>query len=121
MMKSRLAGAGSGWRLFYFAVIIVAGRVSQIRRGNGMTEEDFMRIETLLVSQLGGVEESIQHKLDLVVEGQQLLSERMDRLETDLREDIRRVDGTVTCVGADLSAHRGDTEGHRGAYQVREE
>ena len=86
-----------------------------------MNEEDFKRIETLLARQLGVVEESIQHKLDLVVEGQQMLSEHIDRLETDLREDVRKVDARVTGVAADLSAHRGDTEDHRGAYRVREE
>ena len=86
-----------------------------------MNEEDFKRIETLLARQLGVVEESIQQKLDLVVEGQQMLPERMDRLETDLLDDVRKVDARVTGVAADLSAHRVDTEGHKGTYRVREE
>ena len=86
-----------------------------------MTEEDFKRIEGLFARQIGVMEENVQHKFDLLVEGQQMLVERMDRLETDLRADIRKVDDRVTSVAADLAAHRADTEGHRGAYRVRED
>ncbi len=104
-----------------------------------MTEDDFRRIEQMMASQLarqiGVVEENIQHKLDLVVEGQQMLTEHMDRMETELRGDIQKVDERLTRVearltgvetkvdgvAADLAAHRADTEAHQRGYRVREE
>lgn len=99
-----------------------------------MTEDDFKRIENLISRQVGVREESILHKLDLVVEGQQALAERMDRMDTDLRNDIHklderltrvevrltRVENKVDGVASDLAAHRADTEAHRGTYLVRE-
>lgn len=85
-----------------------------------MTEEDFKRIEHLMARQFGAMEENIQHKLDLLVEGPQMLGERMDRMESELRSEIRKVDTRVTAIAADLSAHRADTEAHGGVYQVRE-
>jgi hypothetical protein len=85
------------------------------------TEDDFKRIESMIARQVGVREESVLHKLDLLAEGQQALAERMDRMETELRGEIRKVDARVTGVAADLAAHRADTEGHRGAYRVREE
>lgn len=111
-----------------------------------MTEDDFRRIEQMMASQLarqiGVVEENLQHKLDLVVEGQQMLTERMDRMGTELRGDVQmlderltrvevrltRVEGRLTQVetkidgvAGDLAAHRTDTEVHRRGYRVREE
>jgi hypothetical protein len=62
-----------------------------------------------------------QHKLELVVGGQQMLGERMDRMEVELKEEIGKVDQHVTAVAADLSAHRKDTEAHHGVYRVKEE
>ncbi len=64
--------------------------------------------------------EDFQHKLDLVVEGQQMLGERMDRMEAELKAEIRKVDQRVTAVAADLAAHRADTEAHHGVYRVKE-
>lgn len=70
---------------------------------------------------IGIVEESVQHKLNLVVEGQQLLVERIDRLEVGLKEEIHKVDQRVTTAAADLSAHRRGTEAHHGVYCVKED
>jgi hypothetical protein len=70
---------------------------------------------------IGIVEENVQHKLDLVVEGQQMLAERMDRMEVELKQEIGNVDQRVTAVAANLSAHRKDTEAHHGVYRVKEE
>jgi predicted nuclease with TOPRIM domain len=87
---------------------------------------------------MGIAQEDIQHKLDLVVEGQQSLGERMDRLEgrmDGLGDRMDRVEVKVTAletkvdtlekkldgVAADLSAHRCDTEAHRKGWRVREE
>jgi hypothetical protein len=89
-----------------------------------MSEDDFRRIEQMMANQLarqfGVMEENMQHRFDLLAEGQQALAERMDRMETELRGDIRKVDARVTGVAADLAAHRADTEAHRRGYQVRE-
>jgi len=71
--------------------------------------------------QIGIQGEEFQHKLDVVVEGQQMLAERMDRMEVELKQEIRKVDQRVTAVAADLSAHRKDTEAHHGVYRVKEQ
>ena len=84
--------------------------------------------------QLGIQSEAFQCKLDLVVEGHQLLSEKLDRVE-------ERLDGRIDCVvrkldavaaqgstvaanldafAADLKAPRQDTEAHPKIYQVKE-
>jgi len=65
--------------------------------------------------------EDFQHKLDLVVEGQQALAEQLDATRDELKADIARVDKRVTAVAADLAAHRRDTEAHRKGWQVRED
>lgn len=73
---------------------------------------------------IGIVEENFQHKLDLVVEGQQMLVERMDRMEGRLDRVENRLDSVevkIDAVAADLSAHRADTEAHRKGWGVREE
>lgn len=114
-----------------------------------MDEKDFQRIEKLftrlsedfdqkLVKQsgsfqrgLGVMTDDVQHKLDLVVEGQQMLAERMDRMEERLDERIDQVEKRlvlteanlgkkVDAVAADLAAHRADTEVHYGVYGVKE-
>ena len=107
-----------------------------------MTENEMKQIEGLFTHQLGIFAEDVQHKFDLVIEGQQLLSERMDHMKTELKSDIDRVDKRLTSVdgslikkidgvegrlskkldgvAADLKAHRADTEAHR-SYGVRED
>ncbi|KAF0220687.1 MAG: hypothetical protein FD174_1011 [Geobacteraceae bacterium] len=57
-------------------------------------------------SWIGAQGDDFQHKLDLVVEGQQMLAERMERMETR----IERVEEKVDKVALDLTAHRADTE-----------
>jgi hypothetical protein len=93
-----------------------------------VNEQDFDRIEKLLEKQtekfqryIGVVEENFQHKLNLIVEGQQVLAERIDRVEVELKSEILKVDQRVTAVAADLSAHRKDTEAHGTVYRVKEE
>jgi hypothetical protein len=87
--------------------------------------------------------EDFQHKLDIVVEGHQMLADkidlvdttltvrldrvetsltaRLDRVETTLTARLDRVENKVDSVAADLSAHRADTEAHHGVYRVKEE
>jgi hypothetical protein len=100
-----------------------------------MTEDDFRRIENMMTRRIGVMEENVQHKFDLlvqvVVEGQQRLAECVGRMETVMRgmdNQLSTAEGKPTRreeevdgVAADLSAHRADTEAHRGVYQVREE
>ena len=85
--------------------------------------------------QLGIQSEAFQSKLDLVVEGHQMLSEKLDRVEERLdgRIDciVRKLDavaaqGSITAtkldaVAADLKAHRRDTEAHQSLYKVKED
>ena len=86
-----------------------------------MDDKDLKKIGELFEHHIGILSENFQHKLDLVVEGQQMLAERMDRMEVELKEEIRKVDQRVTTVAADLTAHRQDTEAHHGVYRVKEE
>jgi len=111
---------------------------------------------------MGILSESFQHKLDIVVEGHQVLDGKIDRLQEGQTELTNRVDklelsslrlerrqekleqgqdnlekrqgnlegevkklgvelsAKIDSVGADLAAHRADTESHRGAYRVKE-
>ena len=58
--------------------------------------------------------EDFQHKLALVVEGHQMLSEKLERVESSLVQKIDR-------IAAEVAAHRADTEAHHGVYRVKEE
>ena len=62
-----------------------------------MNENDFEKIESMISSHVGAFADSIQHKLDLVVEGHQMLSEKIDRVE-------ERLDGRIDCVIKKLDA-----------------
>jgi hypothetical protein len=96
-----------------------------------MTEDDLKKIEGMLSFHFGVMSGDFQKKIDLVVEGQQTLGERMGRLEErmdQLENRMERVElkGTVLekkvdGVAADLSEHRRDTEAHRKGWRVREE
>ena len=67
-----------------------------------MTENEMKQIEGLFTHQLGIFAEDVQHKFDLVIEGQQLLSERMDHMKTELKSDIDRVHKRLTSVDGSL-------------------
>ena len=93
--------------------------------------ELFRRQEERLEERFRKHEGEIQHSLDLFVnhidvkigllgEGQQMLAERLDRVEHELKQEIGKVDLRVTRLAADLSAHRADTEAHHGVYRVKE-
>lgn len=70
---------------------------------------------------IGIAEENIQHRLDLVVEGYQMMAQKLEDTGTDLKAEIAKVDRRVTAVSVDLTALRADTEAHHGVYRVREE
>ena len=99
-----------------------------------MNENDFAKIESMIARHVGAFADSIQHKLDIVVEGHQMLSEKIDRVEgrLDGRIDcvVRKLDAVAAqgsntaakldAVAADLKAHRRDTEAHQSLYKVKE-
>ena len=86
-----------------------------------MNDEDFKRLERIVPNFKKEVKTEFRHqfqihsepvmrKLDPFIEGNQMLSEKIDRME-------QRLDGRLDCVlskldtvAADLSAHRADTE-----------
>ena len=70
--------------------------------------------------QTGILSEDFQHKLQLVAEGNQMLSEKMDRIHGELNGSIQQLDKKVSVVAADVAAHRADTEGHKRGYMVKE-
>ena len=65
-----------------------------------MEDNDLKQIETMMSRVVGVFPEDIQHKLDILVEGQQMLGERMDRLE-----------GRVVSVRSGYSSSQGKLRG----------
>lgn len=70
---------------------------------------------------IGTTEDNLQRKLELLVEGQQMLAEKLEDTRSELKAQSAKVDQRVTAVAADLAAHRRDTEAHHRGYRVREE
>jgi len=83
--------------------------------------KDLEKIKEVFTHQIGILNDSFQHRLDLVVEGQQMLAEKLEATRIELKAEINKVDQRVTAVAADLSDHRRDTEVHRKGWQVRED
>jgi len=93
-----------------------------------MEEQDLKQIEAMMTRVVGVFAEDFQHKLDLVVEGHQVLRSEIQNLgrKTDERFDlvdfkIDTLNLKIDAVTADLSAHRVDTEVHAKGWQVRED
>ena len=82
-----------------------------------MNENDFEKIESMIARHVGTFADSIQHKLDIVVEGHQMLSEKIDRVEArlDSRIDcvVRKLDAVAAETSANTIAIRGLTAGKR--------
>lgn len=57
--------------------------------------------------------EDFQQGLSVVAEGHQMLSDKLDRVEAG-------IDNQLESISAKLSAHRADTEAHGGIYLVKE-
>lgn len=88
-----------------------------------MDAVDFKKIEEMFKHHMGVMSEDFQHKLDIVVEGHQMLSEKIDRLDGRMDRLEGRMDGLevkVDAVAVDLAAHRADTEAHQTVYRVKE-
>jgi uncharacterized protein (UPF0335 family) len=89
-----------------------------------MDERDLEKIEEIFKRHIGILSEDFQHKLDIVDEGHQMLSEKLDRMDLRLErveERLDKVETKLDGVAADLTAHRADTEIHRTGYQIRED
>ncbi len=81
-----------------------------------MDVDEMKKIEEMFKHHIGVMSEDFQHKLDIVVEGHQMLNEKIDRMEVRLE----RVEDKVDAVATDLAAHRADTEAHSSVYRVKE-
>jgi hypothetical protein len=55
-----------------------------------MDERDLEQIEAMMYRVVGIFAEDVQHKLDILSEGQQLLSEKVEATRTELKADIAR-------------------------------
>ena len=123
-----------------------------------MNGEDFKRVEQIVINfkeevkaefryqigiqsedvkaefrhQIGIQSEHFQHKLDIVVEGHEVLRKEIRDTREELCEKIKLVDfkletmnetlnEKIDAVAADLSAHRADTEVHKKVYKVKED
>jgi vacuolar-type H+-ATPase subunit I/STV1 len=108
-----------------------------------MNGEDFNRLEHIVFNfkeevkaefrhQIGIQSENIQHKLDIVVEGHDVLRKEIRDTRSELLEKIAFVDfkletlnetlnEKIDAVAADLKAHRADTEVHKKVYKVKED
>ena len=108
-----------------------------------MNGEDFERLEQIIGNfkeevkaefrhQIGIQSEHVQHKLDIVVEGHEVLRKEIRDTREELSEKIKLVDfkletmnvtlnEKIDAVAADLSAHRVDTEVHKKVYKVKED
>ncbi len=103
-----------------------------------MNGEDFKRLEQIVFDfkeevkaefrhQIGIQSEHFQHKLDIVIEGHEVLRKEIQDTREELSEKVQFVDFKVEtlnqkidAVAADLKAHREDTEAHPKIYQVKE-
>ena len=104
----------------------------------GVMSEGFQR---KIEHQTGIISEDFQRKLDIVIAGNQMLSDKIDRVETNLggrldrvetklvhvesrldgvESKLVRVENKVDAVAADLAAHRKDSEAHGPVYRVKE-
>ena len=88
-----------------------------------MDVDEMKKIEEMFKHHIGVMSEDFQHKLDIVVEGHQMLSEKIDRLDgrmDQLDGRMDRLENKVDAIAVDLAAHRTDTEAHHGVYRVKE-
>ena len=67
-----------------------------------MDKEDIKEIEEIFVRHIGILSEGFQHKLDIVAEGHQMLSEKLDAVESRLDKRIDRVESRLDRVESKL-------------------
>ena len=102
---------------------------AEFRHQIGIQSED---VKAEFRHQIGIQSEHVQHKLDIVVEGHEVLRKEIRDTREELCEKIKLVDfkletmnetlnEKIDAVAADLSAHRADTEVHKKVYKVKED
>jgi hypothetical protein len=86
-----------------------------------MDDKDKCFIEGLFIKQteqfqqyIGVFAENFDHKLAIDAEGHQMLSDKLERVESGLGLKIDK-------IAAEVAAHRADTEAHHGVYRVKED
>jgi hypothetical protein len=65
-----------------------------------LEEQDLQQIEAMMRHVVGIFAEDVQHKFEILAEGQQMLSEKMEATRTELRADIAQVDNRLMVVEA---------------------
>ena len=96
-----------------------------------MDEADLKKIETMFKHQIGILHEDFQHKLDIVVEGHQMLTEKIETTRVELKEEIQKVghrliivesnlSQKIEAISKDIAEHRADKERHRTGYGISE-
>lgn len=70
-----------------------------------MNENDFQKIDGMIARHIGVFADSIQHKLDLVVEGHQMLADKIDQVKADLSQRIDCVEHKLDIVAAKTDAN----------------
>ena len=79
-----------------------------------LIEELFVKQTEQFQEYIGVISENFEHESALVAEGHQMLSEKLERVESSLGLKIDK-------IAAEVTAHRADTEAHQGVYRVKEE
>jgi chaperonin cofactor prefoldin len=77
-----------------------------------LEEQDLKQIEAMMRHVVGIFAEDVQHKFEILAEGQQMLSEKLEATRTELRADIAQVDNRLTVVEARLCQRIDGVESH---------
>ena len=94
------------------------------KKVDGLSEEFGRKLDVQskdFYSWIGAQGERFEDQLELIVEGHQMLSEKIDRLETRIDGIEHGLGRKIDRLAADLFEHVKDTEAHRGIYGVKEE
>jgi hypothetical protein len=73
---------------------------------------------------LGILNEDFQHKLDIVVEGHQMLGDKIDRVDgrmEGLEDRMGGIEIKLDAVAGDIAVHRKDGEAHGAVWRVKED
>ena len=70
-----------------------------------MNENDFEKIDGMIARHVGVFADSIQHKLDIVVEGHQMLPEKIDHVEARLDKRMECLEHKLVAVAAETSGN----------------
>jgi hypothetical protein len=68
--------------------------------GGIMNEKFLKQLDDMLARRIGTLEDSLGDKLELLVEGQQLLFEKLEATRTELKADIAKVASADSCRSA---------------------